>query len=35
MNVSIILISPHFQMDLQRRGQAKSELYWRCYFNAI
>ncbi|XP_043495151.1 uncharacterized protein LOC122519629 [Polistes fuscatus] len=22
-------------MDLQRRGQAKSRVYWRCYFNAV
>lgn len=23
------------QMDLQRRGQAKGRVYWRCYFNAV
>ncbi|XP_060815263.1 uncharacterized protein LOC132906771 isoform X2 [Bombus pascuorum] len=22
-------------MDLQRRGQAKGRVYWRCYFNAV
>ncbi|XP_067210835.1 uncharacterized protein AstCC isoform X2 [Linepithema humile] len=22
-------------MDLQRRGQAKGQVYWRCYFNAV
>ncbi|XP_014598672.1 PREDICTED: uncharacterized protein LOC106784069 [Polistes canadensis] len=22
-------------MDLKRRGQAKSRVYWRCYFNAV
>ncbi|XP_011153454.1 uncharacterized protein LOC105191625 isoform X2 [Harpegnathos saltator] len=22
-------------MDLQRRGQGKSQVYWRCYFNAV
>ncbi|XP_011500872.1 PREDICTED: uncharacterized protein LOC105364591 [Ceratosolen solmsi marchali] len=22
-------------MDLQRRGQAKGRIYWRCYFNAV
>ncbi|KYM78256.1 hypothetical protein ALC53_11280 [Atta colombica] len=26
----------HFQtMDLQRRALAQSELFWRCYFNAL
>lgn len=24
-----------FQMDLQRRGQQKGRVYWRCYFNAV
>ncbi|XP_017879988.1 uncharacterized protein LOC108624897 [Ceratina calcarata] len=23
------------KMDLQRRGQAKGRVYWRCYFNAV
>ncbi|CAL1688265.1 unnamed protein product [Lasius platythorax] len=22
-------------MDLQRRGQPKGQVYWRCYFNAV
>ncbi|KZC14848.1 PREDICTED: uncharacterized protein LOC107192911 isoform X2 [Dufourea novaeangliae] len=22
-------------MDLQRRGQSKGRVYWRCYFNAV
>ncbi|XP_012282567.1 uncharacterized protein LOC105700893 [Orussus abietinus] len=22
-------------MDLQRRGQARGSVYWRCYFNAV
>ncbi|PNF39350.1 hypothetical protein B7P43_G01509 [Cryptotermes secundus] len=23
------------KMDLQRRGQEKGRVYWRCYFNAV
>ncbi|XP_078046498.1 uncharacterized protein LOC144474951 [Augochlora pura] len=23
------------KMDLQRRGQSKGRVYWRCYFNAV
>nr|XP_031835452.1 uncharacterized protein LOC116428219 [Nomia melanderi] len=23
------------KMDLQRRGQSKERVYWRCYFNAV
>ncbi|XP_076393743.1 uncharacterized protein LOC100875099 isoform X2 [Megachile rotundata] len=23
------------KMDLQRRGQPKGRVYWRCYFNAV
>ncbi|XP_069683387.1 uncharacterized protein AstCC isoform X2 [Periplaneta americana] len=23
------------KMDLQRRGQQKGRVYWRCYFNAV
>ncbi|XP_043252361.1 uncharacterized protein LOC143348172 [Colletes latitarsis] len=23
------------KMDLQRRGQSKGRIYWRCYFNAV
>lgn len=34
-NSEIVPVADEQTMDLQRRGQAKSELYWRCYFNAI
>nr|CAD7430320.1 unnamed protein product [Timema monikensis] len=26
---------PDSTMDLQRRGQQKGRVYWRCYFNAV
>ncbi|KYN45040.1 hypothetical protein ALC56_00514 [Trachymyrmex septentrionalis] len=35
MSVFIIRIFSRFQMDLQRRALAQSELFWRCYFNAL
>ncbi|KAJ1527146.1 hypothetical protein ONE63_008679 [Megalurothrips usitatus] len=28
-------IAPDDRMDLQRRGQQKGRVYWRCYFNAV
>ncbi|XP_014231759.1 uncharacterized protein LOC106655734 [Trichogramma pretiosum] len=29
------LLADDKTMDLQRRGQAKGRVYWRCYFNAV
>ncbi|KAK3908722.1 Allatostatin [Frankliniella fusca] len=28
-------VAPDDRMDLQRRGQQKGRVYWRCYFNAV
>ncbi|KAK9296460.1 hypothetical protein QLX08_009516 [Tetragonisca angustula] len=34
-NSQVIPSADEQTMDLQRRGQAKGRVYWRCYFNAV
>ncbi|XP_011632145.1 uncharacterized protein LOC105423891 [Pogonomyrmex barbatus] len=34
-NSEIVPVVHDQTMDLQRRGQAKGEIFWRCYFNAV
>ncbi|XP_020293377.1 uncharacterized protein LOC109859488 [Pseudomyrmex gracilis] len=31
----IVSATEDHAMDLQRRGQSKGQVYWRCYFNAV
>ncbi|XP_011874974.1 PREDICTED: uncharacterized protein LOC105565959 [Vollenhovia emeryi] len=34
-SINHVRVSPRFQMDLQRRGQDKSEFFWTCFVNAL
>ncbi|XP_076242675.1 uncharacterized protein LOC143184372 [Calliopsis andreniformis] len=34
-NSQIAPVTDEQTMDLQRRGQSKGRVYWRCYFNAV
>ncbi|XP_076670922.1 uncharacterized protein LOC143370133 [Andrena cerasifolii] len=34
-NSQIVPSADEQTMDLQRRGQSKGRVYWRCYFNAV